>query len=107
MTSLSLDVAVEALPELMRRAVEAVPRAILIEVLPEGALIGRRTNFALTSETTRFSFHAVDPSHSEVRAESTNAGMFALVPMKGIVADTGRAVLDALEREARTPPRPA
>lgn len=46
MTNVVLNVPMEALPELLRRAVAAVPRASLVEVLPDEALVARRTSFA-------------------------------------------------------------
>ncbi|MGW8429681.1 hypothetical protein ACWGJ9_01020 [Curtobacterium citreum] len=87
-------------PELFRQAVHAVQGATLIEVLEDRALVGRRTTFAARSETTRFTFHARSETTSEIRAESTNGGVFGVASYPGIVLEIGRAVLNELERAA-------
>jgi hypothetical protein len=98
MTKIILTTPIEGLPDLMRQAVKSVPRARLIEVLPDSALVSRRTNFALASDSTRFSFHSRPEGGSEVRAESSNGGALGFVSYRNVVTDTGRAVLDALVR---------
>ena len=90
----------QALPELMTRAVASVPRANLIEVSGDGALISYTTNFATRAQTTRFTFHDHAPSGCEIRVAATAGGIFGGATMPGALLETGRAVLDALEREA-------
>ncbi|WIB65761.1 hypothetical protein [Curtobacterium sp. MCBD17_040] len=100
---------VDALPELLRAAVRTVAGATLIEVRPDGALVGRRSNFALGSETTRFTFSARPDGSSEVTAEATNGGSIASTALlgsnftRGALLENGRAVLNALAQNARDP----
>ncbi|MET4705385.1 hypothetical protein [Frigoribacterium sp. UYMn621] len=96
MVKVVLSAPLEALPDLIRQAVETIPRATLIEVRPDGALVARKTNFAIASESTRFSFHSRPKGGSEVRAESSSGGALGFVSYPEVVAETGRAVLDAL-----------
>lgn len=100
MTKVVVDAPLEDLPDLMTRAVHSVSGASLIEVGADGALVARRTNFALASESTRFSFHDLLDGKSEVRAESTNGGALGFVAYKDVVGEVGRGLLNALVRLA-------
>jgi hypothetical protein len=95
-TKVVLNVPVEAVPDLIRKAVDSVPHAHLIEVLADEALVGRRTNFATMSEATRFSFHRLGGASTEVRAEATNGGVVGFVRQPGVVADVGKSVMDRM-----------
>ena len=75
---------------------ETVPRASLIEVRPDGALVAHKTNFAIASESTRFTFQSRSKGGSKVRAESSSGGALGFASYPKLVAETGRAVLDAL-----------
>lgn len=98
----TLDVPMGSMDELMRAAVRAVPGAILIEVLPEEALVGRRTNFATRAETTRFRFVDHGAGGVEVVVAATNGLVLGIAgPVPEAVLETGRAVFDALVRFAR------
>jgi hypothetical protein len=109
MADVIVDVPLEALPELLRQAVSTVHGATLIEVRPDGALTGRRSNFAMGSETTRFTFHARTAGGCDVHAEATNNGGFASASVRGskfvpgALLETGRAVLNALVHVAEEP----
>jgi hypothetical protein len=100
-TSVIVDASIDAIPELMTRAVHSLARVSLIEVSASGALITRRTTFALSSDTTRFSFHSRPDRRTEVRAEYTVGGVMQFGHQSGVVGEAGRAVLDALKRVAR------
>ncbi|WP_132047103.1 hypothetical protein [Curtobacterium sp. PhB136] len=98
MPSVTVHVPISGIPDLFRRAVEAVPNANLIEVLPDRALVGRRTTVAIRSETTRFTFHAKGEGVSELRVQSTNGGVFGVARYDGVVLETGRQVLQELSQ---------
>lgn len=101
MTQVTVDAPLSALPDLVRRAVGEVPRAALIELTDDGALVGRRASTALGAETTRFTFRARPGGGCVVRARSVNTLVFGYVgTAPDAVIDTGRAVLDALVRAA-------
>ena len=101
MTKVVVDAPIADLPGLLTKAVHSVSGASLIEVRADGAIVARRTNFALASESTRFSFHDLLDGKSEVRAESTNGGALGFIAYKHVVGEVGRSVLDALVQLAR------
>lgn len=96
-----VDVRLQLLPELVRRAVESVPRAFLIELTEDHALVGHRTNFAVRSETTRFAFRRVSDGASAIDVVSSTGGALGFVRSTGTLVETGRLVLDAVVAEAR------
>ncbi|AMM19338.1 hypothetical protein AX769_03315 [Frondihabitans sp. PAMC 28766] len=100
MARIVLEVPRQSLPELTTRAVASVPRANLIEVSSDGALISYTTNFVTQAQTTRFTFHDHGPAGCEIRVAATAGGIFGGATIPGALLETGRAVLDALEREA-------
>ncbi|WP_281264401.1 hypothetical protein [Curtobacterium sp. 9128] len=65
--SVVLSVPVADVPALFNQAVEAVPGAAAMEVRADGAVVGRRTSFALRAENIVLSFERVDATHSRVR----------------------------------------
>jgi hypothetical protein len=98
--SVTIEAPIQDMPGLMHAAVAAVCGATAIEITPDGAIVARRTNFAMQTDTTRFSFHAIGSSTTEIRAEVTIGGIFGLASYQGVVADTGHAVVQALVRIA-------
>ncbi|WP_148287025.1 hypothetical protein [Curtobacterium sp. B18] len=58
--SVVLPVPLAEVPELLDRAVHAVPGAAAMEVRPDGAVIGRRTSFALRAENIVMTFSRED-----------------------------------------------
>jgi len=98
-----VNVSLEELPAVFKEAVGAVPSATIIEVRPNGAIVGRRTTFAAMSETTRFAFKRRDVGTSEVEVLGTTGGVLGLASFRGeiespgMVLDTGRAVLRSLD----------
>jgi hypothetical protein len=101
--SVTIDAPIQDLPGLMHAAVAEVREATAVEITSDAAVIGRRTNFAMRTDTTRFSFHALSSFKTEVRAETTSGGIFGVASYQGVVADTGRAVLQALVRMTTRP----
>jgi hypothetical protein len=89
------------LPDLVRRAVDTVPRAFLLELEPDHAIVGRRTNFAIRSEVTRFAFRRVDDSVSAIDVVSSSGGASGFVRFNGILLETGKLILAAVVAEAR------
>ena len=65
--SVVLSVPVADVPALFNQAVEAIPGAAAMEVRADGAVVGRRTSFALRAENIVLSFERVDATHSRVR----------------------------------------
>ena len=65
--SVVLPVALAALPALFQRAVDAVPGAAAMEVRDDGAVVGRRTSFALRAENIVFTFRREGPESSRVQ----------------------------------------
>jgi len=103
MTSITLRVAVDAVPGLLRRAVAAVPKATVVEIRNDGAVIGRRTNFAALAETTELSFHAIGEKTSRVDVEATaDIGLFFRRQSGAHVQlmETAKAVIVELQRLA-------
>lgn len=102
MIKATLHVPIGSIEKLMRAAVKTVPKAILIEILPEEALVGRRTNFALRAETTRFSFVDRGAAGVEIVVTATNGLVVGIAgPVPDAVLETGRTVFDALMRLAQ------
>jgi hypothetical protein len=98
----TLDVPMDSIDKLMRAAVKTVPRATLIELLPEEALVGHRTNFATRAETTRFRFVDRGAAGVEVVLAATNGLVLAVAgPVPVAILEMGRAVLEALVRLAQ------
>ncbi|WP_148058282.1 hypothetical protein [Curtobacterium sp. PhB78] len=65
--SVVLPVPLDAVPALLRRAVDAVPGAAAMEIRDHGAVIARRTSFALRAENIVLTFRRESPSSSRVR----------------------------------------
>ncbi|GAA3338470.1 hypothetical protein GCM10017714_09840 [Curtobacterium pusillum] len=61
-----LPVPLDAVPALVEQAVHAVPGAAVMEVRPDGAVIGRRTSFALRAENIVLAFRSEGPASSRV-----------------------------------------
>lgn len=64
--SVVVPVPLGEVPALLRRAVDAVPGAAAMEIREDGAVVGRRTSFALRAENIVFAFHREGPSSSRV-----------------------------------------
>ena len=101
--TIQLAVGVDAVPDLMRRAVAAVPRATVVEVRADGAVIGRRTNMAIAAETTVLCFRATGMGTSEVKVISATRGFLGGMPRQrglGELPETAKAVMAELQRLA-------
>ena len=62
-----VPVPLDDVPDALDRAVRAVPGAAAIEIRADGAVIGRRTSFALRAENIVLTFERVDAGASRVR----------------------------------------
>ena len=100
-----LSVPLAEVPPAVQRAVDTVPAAAAMEIRADGAVIGRRTSFALRAENIVLSFERVDAGSSRVRIiregrDGLDAGRTLFVsPM-------ARAVLTALRTPEPLPPPP-
>ncbi|TDW74374.1 hypothetical protein EDF51_101384 [Curtobacterium sp. PhB25] len=65
--SVVLPVPLDAVPALLRRAVDAVPGAAAMEIRDDGAVIARRTSFALRAENIVLTFRRESASSSRVQ----------------------------------------
>ena len=103
--SVVLSVPLAEVPPAVQRAVDTVPAAAAMEIRADGAVIGRRTSFALRAENIVLSFERVDAGSSRVRIiregrDGFDAGRTLFVsPM-------ARAVLTALRTPEPLPPPP-
>jgi len=59
--SVVVPVPLDEVPELLDRAVHAVPGAAAMEIRPDGAVIGRRTSFAVRAENIVMTFSREGP----------------------------------------------
>ncbi|WJX99508.1 hypothetical protein [Curtobacterium sp. 458] len=64
--SVVVPVPLAEVPALLQRAVDTVPGAAAMEIREDGAVVGRRTSFALRAENIVFAFHREGPSSSRV-----------------------------------------
>jgi hypothetical protein len=98
---IQLRVPIDALPDLVRKAIAAVPVATAVEIRADGAVVGRRTNFAAFAETTVLSFHATGPSSTRVRVEAVTAAAFGFIPGRRLPIqsmESGTAVIAELQQ---------
>lgn len=103
--AVDLPVPLEDVPALLHRAVDAVPGAAAMEVRPDGAVVGRRTSFALRAENIVFAFHRRGPTSS--RVEIAREGRDGLTYGQVLfVTPMARAILRELINLADTPAPP-
>ncbi|MBT2500987.1 hypothetical protein [Curtobacterium sp. ISL-83] len=100
--AVTVPVPLGAVPSLFRQAVDAVPGAAAMEVRDDGAVVSRRTSFALRAENIVFTFRSEGPSSSRVQIlregrDGLNAGQVLFVtPMaRAILAPLRVTAADA------------
>ncbi|MDR6575089.1 hypothetical protein J2X60_003759 [Curtobacterium sp. 320] len=101
--SVVVPVPLDAVPELLDRAVHAVPGAAAMEIRPDGAVIGRRTSFALRADNIVMTFSREGPTSS--RVEIIREGRDGLSYGQVLwVTPMARAILRELVPAAAEPP---
>jgi hypothetical protein len=100
--SVVLPVPLDAVPGLVERAVHAVPGAATMEIRDDGAVIGRRTSFALRAENIVLVFRSDGPGRSrvEILREGRDGLSYGQVLF---VTPMARALLAALQDAAAAP----
>ncbi|MEK6309949.1 MULTISPECIES: hypothetical protein [Curtobacterium] len=99
--SVVVPVPLALVPSLLRRAVDAVPGAAAMEIRDDGAVVGRRTSFALRAENIVFAFHREGLSSS--RVEILREGRDGLDAGRVLfVSPMARAILRELVSAAST-----
>ncbi|KTR02248.1 hypothetical protein [Curtobacterium luteum] len=99
--SVVVPIPLAEVPALLQRAVDAVPGAAAMEIRADGAVVGRRTSFALRAENIVFAFHREGPSSSrvEILREGRDGADFGRVLF---VTPMARAILRQLVVTAGT-----
>lgn len=99
--SVVLPVPLTDVPALFHQAVDAVQGAAAMEVRADGAVVGRRTSFALRAENIVLSFERLDATHSRVRI--VREGRDGLDLGRALfVSPMARALLAALRAQSPT-----
>ncbi|WIB61805.1 hypothetical protein DEJ13_08230 [Curtobacterium sp. MCLR17_007] len=103
--SVVLPLPLPEVPAVLRRAIDAVPGAAAMEIRADGAVIGRRTSFAVRAENIVMAFEPIDATSSRVRIirEGRDGLDYGRVL---VVSPMARAIL-CEARAAATPPPPS
>jgi|GEM_PF-4284907 len=93
--SVVLRVPLAAVPALLQRAVDEVPGAATMEVRDDGAVVGRRTSFAVRAENIVFAFRSegVNASRVQIIREGRDGLSYGQVLF---VSPMARSILQAL-----------